>query len=115
MVDTPMRIDFQYSGGYGGLFAKRPLAVSVSVDDLGEDERRELLSLVASSGLLETELAQPQASPGLQRDVFTYSLSIYEGGKAKSFTFDDSTAPASVHPLLAFLRKLAITRHKSVP
>ena len=110
-----MRIDFEFSGGYGGLFAKRPLSVSVSVEDLGGDERRELLRLVASSGLLETDLTQSRAPSGPQRDVFAYSLSIYEGDKVKSFAFDDSTAPDSAHPLLAFLRQLAISRHKSVP
>ena len=109
-----MRIDFQFSGGYGGLFAKHPLALCMNADDLAEDERRELLSLVESSGLLETEPAPAGSRPGPQRDVFTYRLSIREGDMVKSFAFDDSTVPASAHPLLAFLRQLAIDRQRSV-
>ncbi len=106
-----MRIDYQFSGGYGGLFAKRPLALSMNADDLAEDEHHELLTLVASSGLLKMEPASAGARLEPQRDAFAYRLSISEGDMVKSFAFNDATAPASAHPLLAFLRQLAIDRH----
>jgi len=103
-----MRIEFEFSGGYGGLFAKHPLALSVDIDNLPEDERTELLKLVQSSGLLDMDPAHSPAPPNQQRDAFAYRLSIYDGEQAKSFAFDDATAPADVHPLLAILRKRAM-------
>ena len=108
-----MLIDFQFSGGYGGLFAKQPIALSTSPDDLDQDNRSKLLALIESSGLLEIEAAPAGAPPGPQRDVFTYRLSIREGDMVKSFAFDDTTAPTSAHPLLMFLRQLAIDRQRS--
>ena len=103
-----MRIEFEFSGGYGGLFVRRPLAVRVNTEDLPADKRNELTALVQSSGVLEIEPTRPDAPPGAQRDVFIYRLSIRHGDLSKSFAFDDATAPAGVHPLLAFLRQLAI-------
>lgn len=103
-----MRIEFEFSGGYGGLFAKRPLVLRVDTEDLPEDERAGLLDLVQASGLLDREPARPAGHPGPQRDAFAYRLSIHDGDLAKSFAFDDATVPTDAHPLLAFLRKRAM-------
>ena len=105
-----MRIEFECAGGYGGLFAARPLDYRVESDDLPEDRREKLLALVASSGLLDMADAPDGAGhgQGQARDVFTYKLSIRDQSTSRSFDFDDVTAPEKARPLLNYLRELAI-------
>jgi len=103
-----MRIEFEFSGGYGGLFAARPLGYRAETDELPDEERDKLLALVRDSGVLELKPARDAGGAGPQRDVFTYRLMIGEGAAAKTFAFDDASAPPAVRPLLSFLRELAM-------
>ncbi|MDH3597663.1 MAG: hypothetical protein OEU09_21270 [Rhodospirillales bacterium] len=103
-----MHIEFEFSGGYGGLFAAKPLGYRVETDELPDEVRDKLLALIRDSGVLELKPAQATGGPGPQRDVFTYSLTIGEGAAAKSFAFDDASAPPAVRPLLSRLRELAV-------
>ena len=105
-----MEIEFEFSGGYGGLFARQPLSYRARVDDLPPEVGRRLSELIEAAGLerLEGGTAPPAAGPG--RDVFTYRLSIREHGGARSFAFDDVTAPSRLRPLLGYLRELALER-----
>ncbi|MDH3597671.1 MAG: hypothetical protein OEM93_22760, partial [Rhodospirillales bacterium] len=103
-----MRIEFEFSGGYGGLFAAQPLGYRVETDDLPDEERDKLLALIANSGVLKLKEAPVAGGAGPQRDVFTYSLTIGGRGTAKTFAFDDANAPPAVRPLLDFLRELAV-------
>ena len=118
-----MRIDFEFSGGYGGLFARRPLALSLDSGELPAAQRQELTALVDASGIMTMaplppggppqgppQGPPPGPPPGPQRDVFTYRLTISRGDLRKSFDFDDVTAPPALQPLLGFLRGLAIER-----
>lgn len=102
-----MRITFEMSGGYGGLFALRPLSFHVDTADLSETDREELLALVRSSGLLEATAAETAAASG-RPDVYHYRLSIAHERGAASFAFDDLTAPANVRPLLQHLQQRAV-------
>ena len=63
--------------------------------------------MIAESGILDLEAAPP-ARAGPQRDVFNYRLTLGEGADAKSFAFDDASAPPGVRPLLSALRGLAM-------
>ncbi|MHC4732676.1 MAG: protealysin inhibitor emfourin [Planctomycetota bacterium] len=103
-----MHIEFEFSGGYGGLFAAKPLGYRVETDDLPDELRDKLLALIRDSGVLELKPAQEAGGPGPQRDVFTYSLTIGGGAAARSFTFDDASASPAVRPLLSLLRELAV-------
>ena len=58
--------------------------------------------------ILKLEDASQAGGPGPQRDVFTYRLTIGEGAAARTFAFDDASAPAAVRPLLNALRELAM-------
>jgi hypothetical protein len=102
-----MRIEFEMSGGYGGLFAKQPLALRVSADDLPEEARRELTDLVAASGLWE---AEPGPKPPGRPDVLHYALAITREGRTRRFEFDDVSLPAAARPLVQFLQARAIER-----
>ena len=107
-----MRIAFEFSGGYGGLYAAEPLRYRADTDALPEELRKRLLGLIGESGLLEAEPAPPASRPGPQRDVFTYSLTLGAGAEAKAFTFDDASAPPAARPLLNALRELAMAERR---
>jgi hypothetical protein len=102
-----MQIDFASSGG----FANIELAYRVDTDNLPEEEAKELLTLIESScvfNLKQDDLpSNPKAGAG-PPDVISYRLSLSEGSKQNTLWFNDVTAPASVRPLLALLRKLAL-------
>jgi hypothetical protein len=106
-----MQIDFASSGG----FANIELAYRADTANLPEEEAKELVRLVESSGVLdfkEDDLPpNPKAAAG-PPDVISYRLSLSKGTKQNTLWFNDVTALASVRPLLAMLRKLALEQKK---
>ncbi len=99
-----MRVDFEFSGGYANL----RFEYHANTEELPEEITKELLRLVESSGVFkikQKEVAPTSAGPP---DVFFYRLSLSEAGRRISLSFNDVTAPAALHPLLALLRKLAM-------
>jgi hypothetical protein len=44
--------------------------------------------------------------------MITYRLTLSQGARQTTLWFNDIIAPASVRPLLAFLRKLALEQKK---
>lgn len=103
-----MRIDFEFEGGYAGL---QPQSYHADTDDLQKELAEELLKLVESSGVFDL---QQEVAPASDRvpDVFSYRLSLSEGTRKKSLSFNDVSAPATLHPLLALLRKLALAQKR---
>ena len=109
-----MRIRFEFQGGYGGLFAAKPLAYDVDIDRLPDEVRTKLKELIQNAGVLEAEEGAAHApKAGRGRDVYNYRLQIQDGGLRRSMAFDDANAPPKVRPLLQFLQKLAMERRKS--
>ncbi|HVL97952.1 MAG TPA: protealysin inhibitor emfourin [Egibacteraceae bacterium] len=117
-----MQIDFELRGGYGGLFATKPLVHRVATTDLPPGEREQLEDLVRRAGLLEggvpppaspaggAEAAAERPSTGARRaDTFTYRLSLRGGGRSGTYTYDDVTVPPAVRPLLTWLQKRALS------
>ncbi len=103
-----MRIDFECTGGLANL----QLSYRADTADLPPELAADLFKLVESSRvfeLREDELAPKSAGPP---DVFSYRLSLQEGARKKSLSCNDVTAPASLHPLLALLRKLALKQRR---
>jgi hypothetical protein len=107
----PMLIDFSSSGG----FANLELAYRVDTNTLPEEQATELENLVESSGIFDLEqddaTPQPEAAAG-PPDVIAYRLTVSDDARHATFWFNDVTAPASVRPLLASLRKLALKQKK---
>ena len=105
-----MQIDFASSGG----FANLQLNYRADTNTMPEDQAQELTTLVESSGVfdLEQEDANPNVTVG-RADVITYRLTLSEGSKQTTLWMNDLTAPASIRPLLAHLRKLAIESKKT--
>jgi hypothetical protein len=81
----------------------------VDTNDLPEEQARELTRLVESSGIfdLQQEDVNPNVAVG-RADVISYRLAVSDGARQKTLWFNDITATASVRPLLAYLRKLAL-------
>ena len=100
-----MRIDFESSGGLANL----QLNYHVDTDKLPQEQANELLTLVKSSGVFNLQQSdiKPKTTGG-PPDVFSYRLSLSDGVRQKTLSFNDVTAPVSSQPLLAFLRKLAL-------
>jgi hypothetical protein len=105
-----MQIDFGSSGG----FANLQLNYRVDTNGLPEEQARELTRLVESSGVFE--LQQDDANPNVavgRADVISYRLSVSDGERQTTLWFNDISAPASVRPLLAYLRKLALEQKRT--
>lgn len=103
-----MRIDFESAGGYAGL----QLEYHIDTDDLSHELAQELRTLVEGSDLFNLDTSELQPSGGGPPDVMTYRLSVAEGGRRVSLTCNDVSAPASLQPLLARLRQLALQQKK---
>jgi len=101
-----MRVEFDLSGGYGGLFAKAPLAYRIDTKDLPAETREKLLGMIQGSGLLEGRI-RSTAGNTLARDTFSYRISLRDADRTAELTCDDLTAPEAVRPLLGFLKNLA--------
>src|SRR5262245_37122203 len=104
--EATMRLHFEMTGGYSGIFAAKPLVCDVADSDLAEAERGELRERVAASGLLEAEPAAFATTP--RADVLAYRLIITHAGTTRTFVFDDTNAPGSARPLLEHFQKRAL-------
>ena len=104
-----MQIDFTSSGG----FANLQLAYHADTNTLPEEQAEELARLVESSGVFDLRQngMPPEAAVGLA-DIVSYRLSLSEGTRQITLWFNDITAPASLQPLLALLRKLALEQKR---
>jgi len=99
-----MHINFEFSGGYAYIKGK----YRVNTDELSKEVAEELLRLVESSRIFDLQQSEVAPTASGPPDVFFYRLSIIEGKRRKFLSFSDVTVPASLHPLLALLRKLAM-------
>ncbi len=99
-----MRIDFEFSGG----FANLRLTYHVDTNDLPQELAQEILKLVKSSRFFDIQPSEVAPTSTGPPDVFLYRLSLSEGSKKQSLSCNDVTAPATLHPLLSLLRKLAL-------
>ena len=105
-----MRVRFEMSGGYGGLFTAEPLACDVNTNELSGTEEEEFHRLIDDSGLLALEEAEtPSTTP--VRDAIEYRIwMIDDGGRSREYAFDDTTVPVEARPLLDHLRTMALSQ-----
>jgi len=98
-----MRIDFECSGGYANI----NLVYHAKTDDLPTEIAKEFLHLVESSGFFDLQQSDVKPTDAGPPDVFFYHLSLQEGDRWKSLSFNDVTAPGPLRPVLEILQKLA--------
>ncbi len=99
-----MLIDFEFSGGYAYIKGR----YHANTDELPKETAEKLIRLIESSGVLDLKQNEIVPTETSYPDVFSYRLSIIEGKKRISLSLNDVTVSASIHPLLAFLRELAM-------
>jgi hypothetical protein len=105
-----MQIDFASSGGV----TNQELAYQANTNTLPENEAKELERLVESSGVFDLKQDDMNANVTVGRaDVISYRLTVSDGKRQNTLWMNDMTAPASVRPLLAYLRKLAIEQKRT--
>jgi hypothetical protein len=105
-----MQIDFASSGG----FANLQLNYRANTSIMPEDQAKELEGLVEGSGVFD--LGQDEVNPSVtvgRADVISYRLTVSDGAKQTALWMNDLTAPASVRPLLTYLRKLALEQKRT--
>jgi hypothetical protein len=90
-----MKITFVQSGGFAGMLK----GCTIDGTDLAPDERQELESLVAASGLRES--FEQFSSAG--RDLRQYEIVIEQHATVQRIVCDDRSVPEAARPLLAFL------------
>src|SRR5829696_6834863 len=104
-----MQIDFASSGG----FANLQLDYRAETNTLPKEQAKELTRLIESSGVFDLEQNDVTSEGTVGRtDVISYRLSLSEGARQTTLWFNDIMAPASLRPLLAFLRTLALEHKK---
>lgn len=100
-----MQIDFATSGGV----INQELAYLADTNTLPEKEAKEVERLVESSGAFDLQHDQVNAEGTVGRaDVISYRLTLSDGNRQNTLWLNDVTAPASLRPLLAFLRERAL-------
>ena len=90
-----MKITFLQSGGFAGMLK----GCTIDAADLAPDDRQELESLVAASGLSES--FEQFSSAG--RDLRQYEIGIEQHATVQRIVCDDRSVPDAARPLLAFL------------
>ena len=90
-----MKITFLQSGGFAGMLK----GCTIDATDLAADERQELESLIAASGL--TESFDRFSETG--RDLRHYEIVIEQDAAVRRIVCDDHSVPAATRPLVAFL------------
>jgi hypothetical protein len=107
-----MQIDFASSGGIANI----ELSYRADTNSLPEEQAKELERLIESSGAFdlqqEDQTPNPRAAAG-PPDVIAYRLTVSDGIRQNTLWFNDVTAPASIRPLLAELRKLAVEQKRT--
>jgi len=94
-----MKVGFRQSGGFAGLIR----GVDLDTSKMDATQARELEELVAASGIQGSASAHSQTA----RDLFLYGITIDDNNHAASVSFDDSTIPSAVQPLLKYLKAQA--------
>jgi hypothetical protein len=101
-----MRIEFECSGGYGGL----RLAYQSETDVLPTAEAKVLLGLIEAANIFDLTQRQLSKKSRPIPDDFACRLTLSKAGKKKTLSFNELGAPENLRRLSVHLRKLAIKK-----
>jgi hypothetical protein len=101
-----MHIDYQCSGGFGGL----RLAYKGETDALPATEAKMLMDLIDAANVFDLNQKQVSQKTRNIPDDFACRLTLSKGGKTKTLSFNELGAPETLRRLSAHLRNLAIKK-----
>jgi hypothetical protein len=101
-----VRIEFEASGGYGGL----RLSYRGDIEELPSAEAKELMDLIEASDIFHLKQSQLSQKSRSIPDDFACRLSLVKAGKKKTLSFNELSVPENVRRLSVHLRKLAIQK-----
>ena len=101
-----MRIEYQCSGGFGGLH----LTYQGETDTLPAAEADVLLDLIKAANVFDLSPRQIAQKSRSIPDDFTCRLTLSKAGKTKTVSFNELGAPENLRRLSAHLRNLAIKK-----
>ncbi|MCA9872910.1 MAG: hypothetical protein KC441_04630 [Anaerolineales bacterium] len=96
-----MKIDFERSGGFGGLRT----AVTINTAALSPEKAQQLQDMVEAASFFELPASLSEAASGA--DQFYYRLTIASQEREHSVEMSDTAAPEAIRPLLRELTLLA--------
>ena len=104
-----MHIDYQCSGGFGGL----GLAYKGETDALPPAEAKMLLDLIKAANVFDLGPEKISQKSRPIPDDFVCRLTLSKAGKKKTLSFNELGAPENLRRLSVHLRKLAIKKQGS--
>ncbi len=96
-----MKIEFERSGGFGGLRT----AVSLNTASLAADKAQQLQDMVEAAAFFDLPTSLTDSAAGA--DQFHYRLTIASQEREHSVEMTDAAAPEAIRPLLRELTLLA--------
>jgi hypothetical protein len=99
-------IDYQCSGGYGGL----RFTFQGETDALPVTEATTLLELIKAANVFDLSPEQISQKSRPIPDDFTCRLTLSKPGKKKTLSFNEQGVPENLRRLSVHLRKLAIKK-----
>jgi hypothetical protein len=104
-----MRIEYQCSGGYGGL----RFTYQGETDALPTAEAKVLLELIEASNIFDLTQEKLSKKSRPIPDDFACRLTLLKAGRKKTLSFSELGAPENLRRLSVHLRKLAIKKQGS--
>ena len=104
-----MRIEYQCSGGYGGL----RFTYQGEIDALPTAEAKLLLGLIEAANIFNLTQRQLSKKSRPVPDDFACRLTLLKSGRKKTLSFNELGAPENLRRLSVHLRKLAIKKQGS--
>jgi hypothetical protein len=104
-----MRIEYECSGGYGGL----RLTYQGETDTLPAADAKVLLGLIEAANIFDLTQKQLSKKSRSIPDDFACRLTLSIPGKQKTLSFNELGAPENLRRLSVHLRKLAIKKQGS--
>ena len=101
-----MRIEYQCSGGFGGL----RLVYQGETEALPAAEAKVLLDLIEAANIFDLTQRQLSETSRPVPDDFACRLTLSKAGKKKTLSFNELGVPENLRRLSVHLRKLAIKK-----
>ncbi len=103
-----MLIEFECSGGYGGL----RLSYRGDTNGLAPEEAEKLLDLIEASNAFDLSPKQISQKSRPIPDDFSCRLTLSRAEKKKTLSFNELGAPENLRRLSVHLRKLAMKKQR---